>query len=173
MPGGPTLYLPPERGTIMSIPRQISDFLDSQRVPYQYCRHSLAYTAQGLAHAQHVSGKEVAKVVMVMADGRLLMAVLPASHRVNFELLKAVVAAHDVRLASEEEFKDVFPGCELGAMPPLGNLYKLDVYVDDTLHSRTSIVFNAGTHVETIQMSFGDFARVVSPKPGNFAELHH
>jgi Ala-tRNA(Pro) deacylase len=157
----------------MSIPRQISDFLDTQRIPYQYCRHSLAYTAQGIAHAQHVSGKEVAKVVMVLADGRILMAVLPASHRVNFDLLKAAIGAHEVRLASEEEFKDIFPGCELGAMPPLGNLYNLDVYADETLQARPSIVFNAGTHIETIQMSYSDFTRVVKPKTGKFAELHH
>ena len=157
----------------MSIPRQITDFLDSQKVPYQYCRHSLAYTAQGIAHAQHISGKDVAKVVMVLADGRMLMAVLPASHRVDFERLKAAVEAHDLRLATEEEFKDIFPGCEMGAMPPLGKIYSIDVWMDESLKVRESIVFNAGTHVETIQMRYSDFERVVEPKVSRFAELHH
>ena len=124
-----------------------------------------------LAHG--ADGKEVAKVVMVVADGRMLMAVLPASHRVNFDLLKTAVGAHELRLANEDEFKDIFPGCELGAMPPLGNLYDLPVYIDDSLQSRPSIVFNAGTHVETIQMGFADFCRTVSPRTAGFAELHH
>lgn len=157
----------------MSIPRQISDFLDSQKVPYQYCRHSLAYTAQGIAHAQHISGKDVAKVVMVWADGRMLMAVLPASHRVDFEKLKSAIGAHDLRLAAEEEFKDVFPGCEMGAMPPLGKIYNIDVVMDESLRARETIVFNAGTHVETIQMRYQDFERVVEPAKAQFAELHH
>lgn len=157
----------------MSIPRQISDFLDAQQVPYQYCRHSLAYTAQGIAHAQHVSGKDVAKVVMVLGDGKMCMTVLPASHRISFDSLKATLGVRDVRLATEDEFKDIFPGCELGAMPPLGNLYNLDVWVDESLRSRSSIVFNAGTHVETIAMSVTDFEKVVKPRFGTFAELHH
>ena len=157
----------------MSIPRQISDFLDARNVPYQYCRHSLAYTAQGIAHAQHVSGKDVAKVVMVLCDGAIRMTVLPASHRINFELLRPVLGGHDLRLATEDEFKDVFPGCELGAMPPLGNLYSLEVWVDESLKVRPSIVFNAGTHVETIAMSSADFDRVVNPKYAKFAEPHH
>lgn len=157
----------------MSIPRQISDFLDSHKVPYQYCRHSLAYTAQGLAHAQHISGKDVAKVVMVLADGRMLMAVLPASHRVDFERLKAALGAHELRLASEDEFKDIFPGCEMGAMPPLGKIYNIDVCVDEALRGRETIVFNAGTHVETIQMRYSDFEQVTEPRVSRFAELHH
>jgi Ala-tRNA(Pro) deacylase len=157
----------------MSIPKQISEFLDSHQVPYLYCRHSLAYTAQGLAHAQHISGKEVAKVVVVLADGAIHMVVLPASHRIDFERLKSVIGAHEVRLASEDEFKNVFPGCEIGAMPPFGNLYHVSVWLDESLKGHETVVFNAGTHVETIQMKFADFERLVEPKPARFAELHH
>jgi Ala-tRNA(Pro) deacylase len=157
----------------MAIPRQITDFLDSHQVWYQHCTHSPAYTAQGLAHVQHVSGKELAKVVMVVADGRMVMAVLPGSHRIELDRLAQLMKAHSIRLATEDEFKDVFPDCELGAMSPFGNLYHLDVWVDAALQGRQSILFNAGTHVETIQMSFTDFERLVTPKLGVFSVLRH
>jgi Ala-tRNA(Pro) deacylase len=157
----------------MAIPRQISEFLDSQQVWYQYCTHSPAYTAQGLAHMQHVSGKEFAKVVMIMADHRMTMAVLPASHRIELDRLALLLDARTIRLATEEEFRDRFPDCELGAMPPFGNLYNLDVWVDTALQGHQNIVFNAGTHIETIQMSLSDFERLVSPKLGSFSVLRH
>ncbi len=157
----------------MAIPRQISEFLDSQQVWYQCCTHSPAYTAQGLAHVQHVSGKELAKVVMVVADNRMVMAVLPASHRIEIERLGELIGAQHIRVATEEEFKDIFPDCELGAMPPFGNLYHLEVWVDTALHGHQTIVFNAGTHVETIQMSLADFERLVLPRTGTFSSLRH
>ncbi len=157
----------------MAIPRQISEFLDSQQVWYQYCTHSPAYTAQGLAHVQHVSGKELAKVVMVVVDGRMVMAVLPASHRIEIERLAELLHAHSIRVAGEEEFQGLFPDCELGAMPPFGNLYNMDVWVDTALRGHQNIVFNAGTHVETIQMSYADFERLVLPHAGSFSVLRH
>ena len=129
----------------MPIPRHISEFLDSQHIWYQHCTHSLAYTAQGIAHAQHVSGKQLAKVVMVVADGTLIMAVVAGNYRVDLQHLGELLAARSIRLAAEEEFKDLFPDCELGAMPPLGNLYKLDVWVDAALKTHPNILFNAGT----------------------------
>jgi len=157
----------------MPIPRQISEYLDSQHVPYRTVTHPLAYTAQGLAHAQHVSGKLLAKAVMIVGDRRMIMAVLPASHRINFDRLQAMLGVHSIRLASEDEFKDLFNDCELGAMPPLGNLYDVDVWVDRTLQEHPTIIFNAGTHLETIEMSFADFERLVHPKIGSFGELRH
>ena len=148
----------------MPIPAHISQFLDSQHIPYQAYTHSRAYTAQGIAQAQHLSGKRLAKVVMVVAnDNDMIMAVLPASHRVDLQRLSQVLKTNRIRLATEEEFKDVFPECELGAMPPLGNLYHLDVWMDETLRSLPTIAFNAGTHAEIIQMSFADFGRIVQP----------
>ncbi|HYK87891.1 MAG TPA: YbaK/EbsC family protein [Acidobacteriota bacterium] len=157
----------------MSIPRHISEFLDSQHICYQHCTHSLAYTAQGIAHAQHVSGKHLAKVVMIVADDSLTMAVVPGNHRVDLQRLGELMAAGSVRLASEEEFKGLFPDCELGAMPPLGNLYKLDVWVDAALKDHPHILFNAGTHSETILMGFADFDRLVQPRLGTFSVLMH
>jgi len=157
----------------MPIPKLISEFLDAKQLWYQYCTHSPAYTAQGTAHAQHISGKELAKVVMIMADMKLLMAVVPASCRVDLTKLRALLHSNSIRTASEDEFKDIFPDCELGAMPPLGNLYHLDVWMDETFRSHPSIIFNAGTHAQTIQMSFADFERLVQPNSGSFAVLMH
>jgi len=157
----------------MSIPKKITEFLDARQIAYQHCTHSPAYTAQGLAHVQHVSGKELAKVVMVVADGKMVMTVLPGSHRVELEPLSKLLKCENIRLATEEEFRDLFPDCELGAMPPFGNLYNLAVWVDQTLETHPTIIFNAGTHVETIQMSFVDFKLLVAPSLGTFSTLRH
>ncbi len=157
----------------MPIPAQICRFLDAQHIEYQSYRHSPAYTAQGLAQAQHVSGRKVAKVVMVKADDNLLMAVVPASHRVDLERLGAILGTDRIRLATEEEFKDIFPDCELGAMPPLGNIYHMDVWVDEKLKTQPYISFNAGTHADAIQMTFADFEKLVQPKTGSFGMLLH
>jgi Ala-tRNA(Pro) deacylase len=156
----------------MPIPINISQYLDAQHVSYQSSRHSPAYTAQGIAQAQHLSGKKLAKVVMVMdANKRMIMAVVPANCRVDLERLANLMNVGRLRLASEAEFKDVFPDCELGAMPPLGNIYHLDVWVDYSLKLHNEISFNAGTHSETIQMSFLDFQRLVQPRTASFGVL--
>jgi Ala-tRNA(Pro) deacylase len=157
----------------MPIPTQIKSFLESMHVQYTTHAHTPAYTAQTLAHAEHVSGKQLAKVVMVLADERLVMCVLPGSHYVDLNQLNELLDAQKLRLAAENEFKDVFPDCELGAMPPFGNLYHLEVWVDPALASQPHIYFNAGTHRETIQIDFTDFERVVVPKIGKFAEVRH
>jgi Ala-tRNA(Pro) deacylase len=158
----------------MPIPQNISRYLDSQHVSYHSSRHSPAYTAQGIAQAQHLSGKKLAKVVMVIADNyKMMMAVVPANCRVDLDRLGQLMNTNKLRLANEAEFKDVFPDCELGAMPPLGNIYHLDVWVDDSLRLHYEICFNAGTHAETIQMSFADFARLVQPRTASFGVLLH
>jgi len=157
----------------MSIPRHIKEYLDSTHVSYRHSIHSLAYTAQEIAHVQHVSGKQLAKTVMVVADKDLVMAVLPASHRLDLDALQKSLGARKVRLAREEEFGKVFPDCELGAMPPLGNLYDVAVRVDETLHANPSLVFNAGSHTDTVEMSYSDFERLVRPRRGRFAVLRH
>lgn len=157
----------------MPIPRQISEYLDSQHVWYRTSTHPLAYTAQGLAHVQHVSGKLLAKSVMVNAGHRMVMVVLPASHRIDFAKLQELLNAGSLRLATEEEFRGMFPDCELGAMPPFGNLYHVEVWVDAALQEHPNLLFNAGTHLETIEMSFSDFEKLVHPKIGVFSELRH
>jgi Ala-tRNA(Pro) deacylase len=143
---------------------QLKKFLDSNQVKYVTIRHSPSYTAQEVAESAHVPGNTMAKTVIVKLDGTMAMVVEPASHKVNFDLLKKHAGAKDVELASEREFQQRFPECELGAMPPFGNLYGMSVYVADSLSSDREIIFNAGTHSELIKMAYEDFARLVSPK---------
>jgi Ala-tRNA(Pro) deacylase len=158
----------------MPIPTYICKFLDSQGVAYQSSAHSRAYTAQGIAQAQHLSGKKLAKVVMVIADNSsLVMAVVPANCRVDLDKLGKLLNTSWIRLATEEEFMDAFPECELGAMPPLGNIYHMDVWMDESLKAYPTISFNAGTHAETIQMFLVDFERLVHPRTASFGVLLH
>ena len=140
------------------------EFLDSHRVKYVTIQHSPAYTAQEIAATAHIPGKELAKTVMVKIDGKMAMAVLPASYHVGLNRLKEAVGASSVELASEEEFEDMFPGCEIGAMPPFGNLYEMEVFVSPALAEDEEIAFNAGSHTELIRLSYGDFEATVKPK---------
>lgn len=155
----------------MSIPKSIREYLDSQKVWHQDSHHSIAYTAQGVAHAQHISGKVLAKVVMVVAGERKIMAVVPGHHRVDLEDLAKLLGAEDIRLATEEEFENDFPDCEVGAMPPFGNLYQIEVVVDESLASHDEITFNAGTHVDTILIHYKDYENLVNPKKGCFSKV--
>jgi Ala-tRNA(Pro) deacylase len=143
--------------------RKLKEFLDENRVKYVTISHSLAYTAQEIAASAHVPGKELAKTVIVKADGRMVMAVLPASLKLNFDLLASRMAAKKAELATEKEFKQLFPDCELGAMPPFGNLYGMDVFVAESLTEDKEIVFNAGSHTELIRLPYEDFSRLVKP----------
>ncbi|GIV62623.1 MAG: deacylase [Rhodothermaceae bacterium] len=143
--------------------QKLKQYLDEQGVRYETLRHVPAYTAQEVAAATHVPGKEMAKTVMIKVDGRMAMAVLPATFQVDLGLLREALGAGTVELATEEEFRDLFPDCEPGAMPPFGNLYGLDVFMAATLAEDEEIVFNAGTHTEAIKMAFPDFVRLVKP----------
>jgi Ala-tRNA(Pro) deacylase len=143
---------------------KLKQYLDTNHVKYVSITHSKAYTAQGIAAAAHISGKELAKTVMITIDGDVAMAVLPASETVNLEALKSALGARKVDLASERQFRDAFPDCELGAMPPFGNLYGFRVYADETLTKDHEIAFNAGTHLELIKLAYDDFARLVQPR---------
>lgn len=144
--------------------RQLKDFLDRNNVKYVTITHSLAYTAQEIAESADIRGQELAKTVMVKLDGKMAMVVLPAARRVQFEPLKQAAGAKQAELAAEGEFKDRFPGCDLGAMPPFGNLYGMDVLVSDELAANEEIAFNAGSLTELIRMSSKDFQRLVQPK---------
>jgi Ala-tRNA(Pro) deacylase len=149
--------------------RKLQAFLDENGIKYVFVKHSPAFTAQEIAASAHIPGKELAKTVVVKLDDDLALAVLPASYRVDFELLKATSGARNVGLADEGEFRDRFPGCELGAMPPLGNLYGMDTYVADALAEDEEIAFNAGSHTELVRMGYADFERLVRPKVLHFA----
>jgi Ala-tRNA(Pro) deacylase len=138
--------------------------LDDHHVKYVTVTHSPAYTAQEVAQSSHIRGRELAKTVMVKLDGRLAMAVLPASQKVNLKLLKQAAGVGTAELAHEEEFKDKFPDCEPGAMPPFGNLYGMDVFAAEALAADEEIAFNAGSHTELIKMSYKDFEHLVQPR---------
>ena len=142
---------------------KLRKFLDSHHIKYLVISHSLAYTAQGVAALAHVSGKELAKTVIVKIDGILAMAVVPASFHVDMDRLKMLTGAQAVELATEAEFKDAFPDCETGAMPPFGNLYDMSVYADMKLTENEEITFTAGTHRELVRMHWDDMLRLVNP----------
>lgn len=148
----------------MPIPKRLEDLLKERHIEYRSVVHSEAYTAQEVAATMHIKGKELAKPVLIKADGALVMTVLPASSRVDFSKLRQVLDKKDIRLASEDEFRDAFPDCETGAEPPFGNLYDVDTIVDKSLTEDTEIFFNAGTHYEALEMSYRDFADLVRPK---------
>ena len=143
--------------------KKLREFLDSHGVEYVTITHSPAYTAQMIAASAHVPGKELAKTVMVRVDGKMSMAVLPASYRVDFDLLREAAGATEVELAGEEDFRETFPDCELGAMPPFGNLYGMNVFVAERLAEDEVIAFNACSHTELIKMRYSDFERLVKP----------
>ncbi len=149
--------------------KKLKEFLDSNKVKYVSISHSAAYTAQEIAASAHVPGKELAKTVMVKVDGKMAMAVLPASCKVDLMHLKDAVGAASVELAGEREFRDMFPGCETGGMPPFGNLYGMDVYVSAKLAEDQEIAFNAGSHTELLKLAYKDFERLVNPKVIHFA----
>jgi Ala-tRNA(Pro) deacylase len=149
--------------------QKLREFLDSQQVKYGTINHATAFTAQEIAALSHVRGRELAKTVMVTIDGRMAMAVLPASQKVDLNLLKRAAGAEAVELASETEFKSLFPDCEAGAMPPFGNLYGMAVFVEMSLTEDEEIAFTAGTHSELIKLSYKDFERVVQPTVAGFS----
>ena len=144
-------------------------YLLQRGVPFELHEHRTAYTATEVAAAEHVPGKDFAKVVMVEADGRLVMLVLPASHRANLWRVADMMGALEVRLACEREFAGAFRDCETGAMPPFGNLYHVPVFVDRALAADERIVFQAGTHTQSMSMRYADFIRLANPGIASFA----
>ncbi len=153
----------------MTCRERLEQFLRDHGVAYDLIGHREAYSAQDVAAEEHVSGYEFAKVVIAAVDEKMVMLVLPAPSRVNLEKLKQVWGASRARLAREEEFVGVFGDCEAGAMPPFGNLYGIPVHVDASLTHHPRIVFNAGTHRETMRMAFADFERLTQPRVANFS----
>jgi len=151
--------------------QKLFQFLYDNHVRYDILKHPVAFTAQGIAHAAHVSGRMVAKTVIVKVDDRMVMMVLPASCRLNIDMLRSIFWTDRVELANEEEIARMFPDCEIGGMPPFGNLYGLEVYVSRELTRDPQISFNAGNHSELVRMSYTDFARIVHPSVMDFAQI--
>jgi Ala-tRNA(Pro) deacylase len=144
--------------------RKVKEFLDSWLVKYVKITHSPAYTALEVAASAHIHGKELAKTVVVLIEGKMTMAVLPANYTINFDHFRKTIGAKVIELASEGQFKDMFPDCDVGAVPPFGNLYGMDVYVDWRLAENKEIAFNAGNHFELFRLYYQDFARLVNPR---------
>lgn len=147
----------------MAILKKLKAMLDEAKVPYEVYNHALAYTAQEIAARQHVSGNELAKVVMIEADEQLVMGVVRGNDKINLHVVEDSLNVRHARLASEDEFISRFPECEIGAMPPFGNLFGLKVYVDPALAKDEYIYFNAGNHVQTVRLKYQDFARLAQP----------
>lgn len=151
------------------IAKDLKKLLDSHKIKYVMVKHSPAFTIQEVCQAAHFSSDKMAKSVIVKLDEGLAMAVIPGSKKVDLELLKKISKSKKADIASEDEFRHAFPDCELGAMPPFGNLYKMKVYVDDSLTKEKEIGFNAGTHSELIKMNFKDFEDLAAPTHGHFS----
>lgn len=148
--------------------KKLKEFLDANQVKYVSIKHSKAYTAQEVAESAHVPGASMAKVVIVELDGDLAMAVLPANRKVILQDLRDTTGSQQVRFASEDRFKGRFPDCEIGAMPPFGNLYGMEVFVALSLIRNNEIAFNAGSHEEIIKLAYADFERLVNPHVVSF-----
>lgn len=148
----------------MAVLKKLKKFLDEAKISYEVFTHPLAYTADEIAARQHMSSKEMAKVVMLLVDGKLVMGVIPGSLKVNLHNTRESLRAGEVRLATEDEFISHFPECEIGAEPPFGNLFGLRMIVDPALAKDEFIYFNAGNHVQTVRMKYLDFAALVKPQ---------
>jgi Ala-tRNA(Pro) deacylase len=155
----------------MAIAQNVVGLLKSSGIAYEVMKHPQAFTAQEVAATVHVTGKEVAKTLVVNADGKFVMAVIPAPHKLNIKALKDLLGAKETRLASEAELTDLFPDCEVGAMPPFGNLYNMPVYISTALKDRSEIIFNACSHTEVLKISYADFERFVQPKAADLSGL--
>lgn len=153
----------------MNCKEKLEVYLRGNKVPFQVQHHPIAFTAQEVAAKEHIPGRMLAKVVIALADGKMVMLVLPAPARVDLAKAAAILGAKEVRLAREQEFAAAFPDCEVGAMPPFGNLYNLPVYVDKTLTQQQTIVFQAGTHADTMSLQYADFERLAQPQVSEFA----
>jgi Ala-tRNA(Pro) deacylase len=152
----------------MKIPKQLIDCLKDNKVSYEVLQHPEAVSAQRSAQAEHVKARHHAKVVMVRSGDEHLMTVLPADHQIDLDKVAKAVGKN-VSLATEQEFKSLFPDCATGAMPPFGNLYGLPTYVDKRLNQQDYIVFEAGTHTDAIKVNYRDYKKIVKPRVEDLA----
>ncbi|MBI1912276.1 MAG: YbaK/EbsC family protein [Deltaproteobacteria bacterium] len=154
----------------MAVLKRLEDYLRENHADYKEIIHPEAYTAQEVAAAMHVHGKELAKSVMVKADGKYVMTVLPANWQVDFRKLREVLHQERIELAKEDEFRMLFPDCETGAEPPFGNLYNVETLVDKSLAEDENIFFNAGTHYEAVEMKYKDYEKLAKPRVAEFSK---
>lgn len=152
------------------VPSRLKEHLEANHVRYEVHPHAEAFTALEVARADHVPASEMAKVVMLRSGDEFLMAVLPAPYKVDLTRLRRSARRPELHLATESEFTHLFPECEAGAMPPFGNLFGLPVWVDEPLARQDEIVFNAGTHSQTVHMAYADFERLVHPQVASFGK---
>jgi Ala-tRNA(Pro) deacylase len=156
----------------MTAQERLAAYLQEQGVEFSMHHHPKAYTAQEVAAVEHVSGHRFVKVVIVKGDDDLAMMCVPASLDVDLDAAAEAMEVEQVRLAEEEEFAPIFSDCEVGAMPPFGNLYNVPVYMDETLEEDERIVFNGGSHRETFEIAIDDFERLVHPQIAHFSTVH-
>ena len=156
----------------MEIPQRLIKYLNENKIVYELLHHPEAFTAQTIAAAEHVKGRHQAKVVMVKSENEHLMTVLPANSRVDLEKLEKAVGK-SVEVELEPEFKALFPDCAPGTMPPFGNLYGLPTYVDRTLSEEDFIVFEAGTHTDSIKLSYLAYEQIARPQIADLAMKVH
>jgi len=154
----------------MAIPGSIKQYLSQNNVTYSHKTHSVAYTSQEVAEVERVPGEEFAKAVVLQADERMILAMLPGDHVINLEMLRRQAGCGRLSLASEKEFIERFPACQPGAMPPFGKLFGLSLYCDSGLAKQAEIEFNAGTHVDTIRMTYASFVKLENPIMLSFSE---
>jgi len=154
---------------VMTVALKIRELLEKGRINYQVLEHSLAFTSLEIAEAQHLPGHQVVKSVIINGDGKWLLCVLSSTHKIDFQKLKNALSLRDAALAGEEEIAALFPGCEVGAMPPFGQLAGMEVYVDTNLLENDMIAFNAGTHTDMIKIKFKDFMHLENPSVANFS----
>jgi len=154
-------------------PRSLDEFLAKARVPYTTFCHPPAFTAMHAAAVSHVRGSSWAKTVVCFADAEAILAVVPAHHTIDLDRLRELAGAKALRLADPREFCDLYPDCEVGAMPPFGELYLQRVFVEDSFVGDPEMVFNAGTHIDCIRMHYGDFADLARPTVGRFSRPRH
>jgi Ala-tRNA(Pro) deacylase len=148
----------------MALLEKLRVFLDENHAEYTHTVHPLAYTAREVASAEHLPPREVAKVVVIFGDNDYHMIVVPANRLVDFQEVRLTLGLTHSRMATEDEISRLFPDCELGAMPPLGNLYGIPVYLDSCLAAEEMIAFNAGTHRDVIHMKTADYQKLAAPK---------
>lgn len=155
----------------MATPDQLKNYLSERKISFELLTHPEAFTAQEVAHAIHKTGKVLAKTIIVEADAKTVMAVVPAHHKVKLSLIKSTMGARDVHLVPEEKLRQLFPDSDLGAMPPIGPLYNMPVVISKELAQQQEVVFNACTHTDCVKMAYTDFERLVAPKVAEISEI--
>lgn len=148
---------------------RVRQYLDGHDIAYTQINHLDDDSVQQTAHDCGLKPGDFAKVVGVHADGRQLLAVLPADHYIDLMRLQQQLGVNHIDVLAKNAMATFFPDCEVGACPPLGNLYGLPVYIAPSLTKHKTISFSAGTHEEAIQMPYSTFKQLVHPTVMDFA----